>query len=223
MTAMASYGPAHHKYATATPLPLRPSVVQFAPEHETNVYIDNPRTSWEEVTCTWYTSSEYSAFRQDCRACLRQLQQQQAHETSPVATVTQIMELLYTTVTQVDYVLDDAQVLVDKLNRASPNHNHKGKTLPPLTQRLFGQLYAPQHWIGLGLEYRYHGFLKEDALERRESLQTVVGDIQREYTYGLWTSNEVPEEFRESCLHFSQVSSLMAQFLAMAQYQATTA
>ncbi|KAL7577042.1 hypothetical protein ACA910_006784 [Epithemia clementina (nom. ined.)] len=77
-------------------------------------------------------------------------------------------------------------------------------------------------WIGLEYYLGAGRCVRRESKERRHCIQEIVSDIQSEYQLGLWTSKTVETELRDSCTQISQTHSLFAQFLAQAQYRATT-
>lgn len=76
-------------------------------------------------------------------------------------------------------------------------------------------------WDLIGIEHELVMMIKKDRRQRRDGVQDVVYDIQREHRQGLWEDddNEMLDEIQESCLHYSQCSDLFTQLLALARRQ----
>ena len=111
--------------------------------------------------------------------------------------------------TDIDFVLDDATLLLDE----------------PL-EHILTQLYKNASnndnddeccWIGL--EIYLFPLLGNESSRRRLSIQDAVQDIQVEYLqHGLWSPATVGSELRDSTRNYSQALTLLAQFLARATY-----
>ncbi|KAL7559633.1 hypothetical protein ACA910_009554 [Epithemia clementina (nom. ined.)] len=176
-------------------------------EYRNLYYSDNARKSRQECKKTWYRKNDYDSMRSDMACAVYKAKKiiQKEERFDENYTFLKIMEILIKQVSEVDYVLDDALVLL-----LESNNTHK---------QLLSQLYSQEdderlEW--LGLEFRLSSILAQESRERRASIQAVVQDVQLEYHQGLWSTAEVDVELRDSSRNYSQAMTLLAQLLAQA-------
>ncbi|KAL7569594.1 hypothetical protein ACA910_009564 [Epithemia clementina (nom. ined.)] len=170
---------------------------------------------------TWYSASEYRAIQAqvkrvllDAKKSLKREEQENSrrrHGGDASINTKSILRELMDLTSQVNYGLRSVSKLV------TPSVHQK---LELLYQYELQNDQYEDSWIGL--ESFLQPYLQEEALQRMESINEVVSDIQAEYNYHLWSDAEVETELCDSCRNFSQALGLLAQFLAMAQHMAAT-
>ncbi|KAL7569584.1 hypothetical protein ACA910_009556 [Epithemia clementina (nom. ined.)] len=166
-------------------------------------YSDNVRKCRQECKKTWYRKRDYESMRSDIACAVHKAKRiiQKEERFDEQYSFHKVMESLIKLTSEVNYVLDDASVL---LLENSNKHQQ-------LLSHLYRQDVARLEW--LGLELRRSSSLSEESLHRRTSIQSVVHDVQFEYRQGLWSTAEVDVEWRDPSRNYPQAMTLMAQFL----------
>lgn len=154
----------------------------------------------EDVDASWYTDKDFKRFRVNARRAIAEARKG-AEQSLKKNMFIIILEDLYEAVSAVNFVLHDAS----KILTEEQQHN-------------LSNLFQDSDNVDiLGLEFHLVQKIKVMAEQTRDDVQEVVADIQDEYKRGLWTSDQVSQELRDSCLNFSQSSVLFSQLLAKAQ------
>ena len=218
---------------TTTP---RHKEVRFS-ERRNKHYRDLVRHSLHDCQGTWYTLANYTAmvteFRQTLdHAVRRERRRRSARRRCPTqqednpermdpsscaALFSETLERLLNVITPIDYVLENASILMTpeietylstlyqsttKRHTAASSSSSKDKVDDTL----------------VGLEFYFPlGILRRECKKRRTLMQLVVQDIQREHRQGLWPNDsEYDQELHDSCRNYSQTFTLFAQFLGHA-------
>mmetsp|Transcript_9242 Transcript_9242/g.19938 ORF Transcript_9242/g.19938 Transcript_9242/m.19938 type:complete len:233 (+) Transcript_9242:126-824(+) len=187
-----------------------------------NVFHDNTK-SFEDVKKTWYGTSDYKSFRAEVKKVLSTFKEEAEKDYAKNMFLV-ILEDLYDTVRSIDYVVkgDCMNILTDE-----QKHNvlNLFKTIKgPKVQKASTSIHYSDfdHLLLIGLEFHAVPHITREAQTERENIQDVVDEVQGEYERGLWDNQDLfISELRDSCVNFSQASTLFGQFLARAQLEAT--
>ncbi|KAL7564244.1 hypothetical protein ACA910_012271 [Epithemia clementina (nom. ined.)] len=161
----------------------------------------------EDSYNTWYTKKEYREFRNSVQDAVyelkkRSLRRSQNHDMS----FAHIVRALYNLAASVDYIVDDPWTLVND----------------QIHHMLMVQYSQDERFLDfIGVEKYVDTRLRRECKERVESIYDVVQDIQKEHEAGFLSDKQLHDELRDSCLNFSQASSLFAQFQAKARFLAS--
>mmetsp|Transcript_14680 Transcript_14680/g.30295 ORF Transcript_14680/g.30295 Transcript_14680/m.30295 type:complete len:244 (-) Transcript_14680:48-779(-) len=158
---------------------------------------------------TWYTYEEMQQFRSDSQAIIQQALQEQEDKKKPPrqrANLYAFLLELYRLARQEDHMLVNAMDLLASNKRQVRQLQKLYHTKDERILEL------------MGLETQIVLTLKKDVKFVRQSVQTVVADIQEECQKGLWSphSKALAQEFRDSCLNYTQAPGLWAQLMAQA-------
>ncbi|KAL7569589.1 hypothetical protein ACA910_009559 [Epithemia clementina (nom. ined.)] len=173
-------------------------------------YSEKARGSVQECKNTWYTKQDYEQIRLNVTSALARARRTMLDEErfNEQSSFSRTMISLVKLVTDVDFVLDDASVLL--VHSQEVEHN------------LFSRLFKAHRMEWLGLELYLVQSYSVESKHRRASIQSVVYDVQMEYRQGLYkNAAEADIEFRDSSRNFSQAMVLMSQLMAKASFAAT--
>uniref|UniRef100_A0A7S3DRT0 Uncharacterized protein n=1 Tax=Entomoneis paludosa TaxID=265537 RepID=A0A7S3DRT0_9STRA len=160
----------------------------------------------QDIDNAWFRDADYKRFRAHVKKVIAKFKEEAESDQAKNLFMV-ILEDLYDTVRSIDYVVKGN---VMKILTPEQQHN---------VLNLF-KACGPEADL-IGLEFHVVTNITVEAQRERENIQEVVDDIQGEYERGLWeTSDSFCQELRDSCLNFSQASTLFARFMAQAQLEA---
>lgn len=175
----------------------------------------NQERGAEDCHETWYSKQEYNQLRSNTAKAVEALRKRnnQMQNDQQEMPIRDIIEALLDLVASVNHIVEDASSIMNA-------------EIEPLLSQLYrvrddnDDEYSSLDLIGI--EMYLENRVRREAKERREAIQDVVYDVQKEYRSGLLDRNGIDDELRESCLYFSQASSLFAQIQAQARLVALT-
>ena len=178
-------------------------------ERYNQIFVNHGRYA-EDCHETWYDEDDYDDMRAYNRFVMAHFQRQEPNERpqeedakNMLPNQATILRSLFYVVTSIRYEVGDVTSIL------SPALSNQ------LTALYTGSSNAAMELIGLELHVDKR--LKQEAQARREAIQEVVYDVQKEYDRGLWTDEELQRELRDCCLNHSQAFGLFAQLQALAQ------